>query len=414
MSFTPNIPNASVNKEYSYLITFPPIYHGIVISGIDKDEIGLEIESITENSFKIFGTPIKSGTIEIKVKYIQEGLFSNKSKEEIFELIINPDPRDLWKDLPVPDDIEYKKENEFTKCVIPQKEGLKNVIAASKRGRSHAQEAKSRDDHFKITFNPDNEWYILAVADGAGSAEFSREGARIACETVWEFCNQKLSENQDFDNAIIAYKQAADSKDEAKELEARKVIGNQLYSLLVMAAYKAHVAINKEATQKERQAKAYSTTLLLSVVKKFDFGWFTSAFWIGDGAICLFDMNNKTAKLLGIPDEGEYSGQTRFVTMSEVFTDSTALFKRLRFNIVDDFTALFLMSDGVSDPMFETDFNLNNYDKWVEFYKNITENQENPVDLSHEKSEEAKQALLNWLNFWSPGNHDDRTIAILY
>ena len=30
------------------------------------------------------------------------------------------------------------------------------------------------------------------------------------------------------------------------------------------------------------------------------------------------------------------------------------------------------------------------------------------------EDEAAKDQLLNWLNFWKPGEHDDRTIAILY
>ena len=75
------------------------------------------------------------------------------------------------------------------------------------------------------------------------------------------------------------------------------------------------------------------------------------------------------------------------------------------------------MSDGVSDPMFETDRNLNDYTKWKEFYDNLKTGfpaDEIPgVDLSDD-NEEAKDQLLKWLDFWSPGNHDDRTIAILY
>lgn len=85
--------------------------------------------------------------------------------------------------------------------------------------------------------------------------------------------------------------------------------------------------------------------------------------------------------------------------------------------IVPDFTALFLMSDGVSDPMFETDLNLNDYNKWEEFYRKLTEGFPKDgiggVDLIDD-NEISKDQLLGWLDFWSPGNHDDRTIAILY
>ena len=99
--------------------------------------------------------------------------------------------------------------------------------------------------------------------------------------------------------------------------------------------------------------------------------------------------------------------------MPEIFKDSTSLYKRLRFRIVNDFTALFLMTDGVSDPWFETDSNLNNSEKWQAFYKEIQDNKDHPVNLEDD-NENAKDELLGWLNFWSPGNHDDRTIAILY
>lgn len=133
--------------------------------------------------------------------------------------------------------------------------------------------------------------------------------------------------------------------------------------------------------------------------------------------MCIYDETAGTAKLLGTPDEGEFSGQTRFLTMPEVLREKDAVSKRLRMAIVPDFTALFLMTDGVSDPMFETDRNLNDYTRWKEFYNKLKtgfpEDSIGGVDLSDD-NESAKDQLLRWLDFWSPGNHDDRTIAILY
>lgn len=107
---------------------------------------------------------------------------------------------------------------------------------------------------------------------------------------------------------------------------------------------------------------------------------------------------------------GEYAGQTRFLTMPEIFSDSNKFYQRMNCRIVPDFTALFLMTDGVSDPKFETDANLKSYDKWNELWADL---KENGVELTDDNEEAANQ-LLNWLDFWSPGNHDDRTIAILY
>lgn len=106
-------------------------------------------------------------------------------------------------------------------------------------------------------------------------------------------------------------------------------------------------------------------------------------------------------------------GQTRFLTMPEIFKDGKSIYDRLRFCIEPDFTALFLMTDGVSDPMFETDANLNNPDKWDALWDRLLHDEEHPVHLVDD-NEQAKDELLDWLDFWSPGNHDDRTIAILY
>ena len=96
--------------------------------------------------------------------------------------------------------------------------------------------------------------------------------------------------------------------------------------------------------------------------------------------------------------------------MQDIFHDAATLYQRLRFNIMDDFTALFLMSDGVSDPKFETDANLNNPDKWDALWNDL---RDNGVQLTDD-NEDSKDQLLNWLDFWAAGNHDDRTIVILY
>ncbi|MDE6741447.1 MAG: protein phosphatase 2C domain-containing protein, partial [Muribaculaceae bacterium] len=68
-----------------------------------------------------------------------------------------------------------------------------------------------------------------------------------------------------------------------------------------------------------------------------------------------------------------------------------------------------LMTDGISDPFFETDANLARKEKWDDLWASITAE----VDLKDDNPQSAPQ-LLSWLDFWSPGNHDDRTIAILY
>ena len=222
-----------------------------------------------------------------------------------------------------------------------------------------------------------------------------------------------MKNSENFEENIAQYNLFKDDS----EAEARKYVGDDIYKIVGNAAFLAHKEIDKVADEKGVPSKLYATTLLLAIAKKFEFGWFVATFWVGDGAICLYSEDNNGEQpqsiLMGVPDEGEFSGQTRFLTMPDIFKDSTSLYKRLRFKIVNDFTALFLMTDGVSDPWFETDSNLNNPEKWKAFYKEIQDNKEHPV-LLEDDNEETAQQLLYWLDFWSPGNHDDRTIAILY
>ena len=431
-----NIPNAKENQTYAQTVMMPSITTKLLpganivleeVSGLDEECHGLKLSVAPDGkSFSITGTPsleafrrdgaTAQSTFELSLRYrfLEIEMPSEcPLLEKKIPFVINQDPRKLWKNHPVDWDNmpepKYIKEDvqaEYVKVeALADGTTQKDIVAASKRGRSHAQEAKPRDDHFKMK-HMDNGWYIMAVADGAGSAKFSREGSRIACEESVNYCIVQLNNNKEFENAIATYnEQKGDG-----ENDARKIVGDYIYKIVGTAAFKAHKAINAEAAIRNNQPKLYATTLLLTICKKFSFGWFLASFWVGDGAICLYDRKAHTAKILGIPDEGEYAGQTRFLTMPEIFKDAASLYQRLRFSIVDDFTALFLMSDGVSDPKFETDANLNNPDKWDALWDDL---KENGVELTDD-NEASKEQLLNWLDFWSPGNHDDRTIAILY
>ena len=73
------------------------------------------------------------------------------------------------------------------------------------------------------------------------------------------------------------------------------------------------------------------------------------------------------------------------------------------------------MSDGIYDPKFVVEANLEKHEKWVEFLQDLHgKNEDNAaVEFSAENKEMANQ-LSNWMDFWSPGNHDDRTLAIIF
>lgn len=410
------LPNGRVGEQYKAEVSF-------CIDGVEEysieglEPLGLSYEK-TDDGFVITGVAqpedIKGGDFPLVLYYKPKGLFSDeKLLERKLTLILNPDPRTLWKDIPTPRDIEYFKEDSQRQYVkVEAVDGIprKDIVAASLRGRSHAHEGKPRDDHFLLHYCRDTEWYVIAVADGAGSAKFSREGSRIACETAVSHCKDALADSTEFEDAIKSFSDNADSQ------EARKLVGDKIYSIVGNAALKAHNAIKKEAERRSTERndntkmKDYATTLLLAICKRFEFGWAVASFWVGDGAMCVYNEEKHAVDMLGMPDEGEFAGQTRFLTMSEIFADTASLYKRLRFKIYSDFTALIMMTDGVSDPKFETDANLQNSDKWDALWSDFAENGVELID----DNELSQEQLLNWLSFWDRGNHDDRTIAILY
>ncbi len=402
------IPNGTVGKEYGVSFMVPKdLVEDYWIEGLEGT--GLKYSIGEDSVCTIEGVPTEAGNYNLTIAYKYKGWVDGKKiMYRPFAIAINPDPKSLWKNIPTPTEIEYYQpdiDSAYVKVESIDGVPQKDIVAASQRGRSHAHEGRPRDDHFRVEYLDNCGWYILAVADGAGSAKYSRKGSWLACDTSVEHCKAFFSDEKklkDFEEYITTYKNELGG-------EYQKMMTDEIYQLVGNAAFKSYKAIEVEANAKGVPTKNYATTLLLAVCKKFDFGWFVASFWVGDGAMCLYDQNRQYIKMLGVPDEGEYSGQTRFLTMPEIFKDAASIYSRLRFSIEHDFTALMLMTDGVSDPMFETDANLNKLEKWDALWNNITKE----VELTDDNTESQYQ-LLKWLEFWSQGNHDDRTIAILY
>ena len=391
-------PNAKVGQEYKYSIKLTPGEASEIddFSFEGLEQLGLSYDR--ENQI-ITGVPSKDGEFDIPICYKRKDwepgrpIITSKSK-----LIINPDPRSLWKNLPSDKNGLYYKEDisKESKLTLDR-----NLVGVSVRGRSHAHEGKYRDDDFAFAY--EDGWYIIAVADGAGYAKFSREGSRIACKSALEYITHvnPIVHDSEFNATIRQY---AEDTTEAN----RKLVGDMLYNYLGFAAHSALKNIETVANDNKAEPKDYATTLLLAICKKMDFGsYFFGTFWVGDGAIGLYNKGG-FLKIMGEPDGGEYAGQTRFLTMKEIM-DPAELYRRLRFHLLEDFTALILMTDGISDPIFQTDSNLMNPTKWDEFWQDLSKE----VEFSR-KNKHAADKLEEWMGFWSPGNHDDRTIAILY
>ncbi|MBC8154847.1 MAG: protein phosphatase 2C domain-containing protein [Bacteroidetes bacterium] len=390
-----SIPNATVGKPYAHRFDFgalglpEPASHTLDLDTVPGLTYDPEARILS-------GTPTEAGEFSFGLSYRTETGEPDPARSRRIQLLINPDPRSLWKDLPSDTTDPYYKADAANELLSV---GDMRLLAASVRGRSHAHEGKFRDDDFGLSYLAEAGWYLLTVADGAGSAPYARKGAQLACQTVTEYLHAIDPQSWSNLTTVIDQYQADQPEPVAGALQ------RQLYDVLGKAVFAAYKAIEAEAQTKTAEPKDFATTLITVLARPVGAGWFVGAFWVGDGGVGIYHTDREPV-LLGTPDGGEYAGQTRFLTMSE--TISNNFFGRFTFALVTDFTALVLMTDGVTDPKFQTDGNLSRKVKWDELWADLNHG------VSFTDDALAPAQLQDWLTFWSPGNHDDRTIALLY
>jgi hypothetical protein len=160
----------------------------------------------------------------------------------------------------------------------------------------------------------------------------------------------------------------------------------------------------------------YHSTLIFALFKKYDFGYVVLTFGVGDCPIAIMNREKSETKLLNWLDVGEFGGGTRFITQPEIFHSTEhPMASRFSFSIIPDFSYLFLMTDGIYDPKFVVEANLEKNEKWNEFLEDLQGNNEDNIKVDFDASNsEITNQLSNWMDFWSQGNHDDRTLAIIF
>ncbi|GGN60404.1 hypothetical protein GCM10011349_41920 [Novosphingobium indicum] len=388
-SILTNLPNARVGTDYSAALG---VEGARILSCSDDGGSGLEW---LESEGRVKGKLDNAGDF----KLIFQALIGGVRTQIVANLAVIPDPKSLWVSKPSDQSDPYWKPDE----AFLEIDSELFCVAASKRGRSHAREGGFRDDDFGMLSLGGGDWHIAVVADGAGSAKRSRRGSKIAVETVLDVLPNLLKTTVSNELEMLV----------AKHLESpgsvTPALKSILYKSLAQAAFKAAVAIETEAQEHALEATAYYTTLIIGACKRTPHGWFFGCFAIGDGGAALFDLNEKYLMPLTAPDGGEFAGQTRFLQRAEFSAGYEEIAKRIFFDIRQEFTAFALMTDGITDPKFATDVVFANPEHWVDFW---VEDLSSQVRLERGNTA-LREEFLNWMDFWSAGNHDDRTLAIL-
>ncbi|MBQ9874948.1 MAG: protein phosphatase 2C domain-containing protein [Thermoguttaceae bacterium] len=456
------LPNARVGEPFDSAIRLldPAEFRSVRIeikSVAGLRELGLRCEITSDGALRVSGAPNASfeGSVFI--------CFGDYSVQKKFAVVAS-DPYDLWQNNEPPEGSPYPKEHRASQGSTLRNRPPLRLLVASARGRSHAHNGLFRDDDFCAKIADDSGWSVFAVADGAGSARFSREGSRIACQaavvSLYDTLNAKNSiVDENLKRAIVGSAKAGDLNGERS---AETIKDSLVFQVFYQALYKAHAAIHEEVAARKADAETpkaesldlnkptdapqgrfiarddrfdraksvamrdYSTTLLLAAIKRFpplkskksgerlsEPTWAILTYWVGDGALALYRPNGEARTiLLGTPDEGEYAGETRFVTDASEITEERIL-PRLRATFVGNFKALVMATDGISDPFFPTVAKARDNAEWDKFWLEILP-RDFPGALDPKASvKDRADALLKGLDFKSKGNHDDRTLLLV-
>lgn len=272
------------------------------------------------------------------------------------------------------------------------------IAGASTRGKHHAHRGLWREDAF--AFDTAGGWTIIAVSDGAGSVPLSRVGARVACEHALAYLKHHL------DNFLLT----SETEEGFRESEKPR-----LDKLLTDAVRAALEAIRHEAGERERQPEDLTATLLVVVVHR---AWceqhLVAAIQVGDGCVALLERDHSVAQL-GRADQGDYSGETRFLTTSGI----EATFKdRVTDKLKQQLCCVAVMTDGVSEDFYPEEEYIGAM-LLGEGLPGMTSRNGRPLEgvlksVVRQTPDRLGEALLEWLRYEKRGSFDDRTLVLFW
>lgn len=395
MSFFQMSQNARVGLPYQAKIimqgAMPQAFQIIENSVKFSHDIGLEFDEQHQCVCGQVTQVIDDFYLEFEYKLAQQG----QVKSAKVYLTINPNPRDIWQELEPASDLPYAKPHTEHQHMA---DTLYDIYATRCRGRTHAHTGTYCDDDFFVQTLMDKHWSVLVVSDGAGSAKFSRQGSKLAVDMVGETLVRYLHQSHTELEQLLS-KWNIGQSDEQTRVSAHQLY-NKFNEQFYHASQRALKCIEMEAEYQQATMRDFASTLLVAVTKHDGEQTFVASFAVGDGAICAYHTEHNVV-LMNEPDAGEHAGQTQF--LDDIHKTQK---QRTHIRYLQGHYHVMLMTDGISDPIFASDAELQSAESWHQFWK-----KEIVPQLQHEQ---PSQALLAWSNFYSDGHHDDRTLIVLY
>ncbi len=257
------------------------------------------------------------------------------------------------------------------------------LVLSARRGRLHAHRGEHREDaghllHFE-------QGWCAAVADGAGSAKYSRIGSAIATYTVTHALRDALLHGR----------------------APREALGPALRH----AAQLTHDRMRDVCTRTGLAPRDLRTTLLVATVHQGMLG----VMQVGDGAMAI-RHHDGTLTHPHAAATGDYSGEVAHFLPDDGALDQ--LQGSLSQRPANDVQTVLLATDGVEDP-------------WYPFTRHAgvlidtlltgsTDETALPASLvparttSVLQASDPVQALADWLAFEKRGENDDRTLCLVH
>ncbi|WP_291262568.1 PP2C family serine/threonine-protein phosphatase [Gemmatimonas sp.] len=260
-----------------------------------------------------------------------------------------------------------------------------SLLLSSRRGRLHAHRGEHREDAGHLVHFPDG--WCAAIADGAGSAAYSRLGSALATHTVTHALREALAPG----SAPAA----------------------ALGPAMRQAAQAVHDRQRAFATQAGLAPRELRTTLLVAARH----GRTLAVMQVGDGAMAVLH-NDGTLSHPQAVATGDYSGEVAHFLPDDGALD--VLQTSVRLLPADNVAAVLLASDGVEDPWYP----------FTRFAKPLMQllatGRHAALDAAMPASfvpawtdsvlgaADPVHALAEWLAFEKRGENDDRTLCLAY
>lgn len=259
-----------------------------------------------------------------------------------------------------------------------------SLLVASRRGRLHAHRGDHREDAGQLLLF-DHGW-CAAVADGAGSATYSRLGAAIATHVATHTVREALQHGH------------ADTAQPS-------LLGRALEA----GATAANHALRDFATKCGLALRDLRTTLLVAA----HHGGRIGLLQVGDGASACLNANGTVSQPLSGPIT-EFSGE-----VAHFLPDDGAIEQLVQSLVIRDAThcaALILATDGVEDPWYP--FTRHAGPLYTQLLHGVSDAVSlNGVTSSHRApvltAPDPVHALIEWLAFEKRGENDDRTLCVI-